>query len=143
MSDTGEKYQKDPAFRDKFKGMMRQKYRDGHPEKIRDCSKANPLDFGMVRYLRAPDGVPSRKMSLSTGEMAEAMGYHTVVLYGWMSKGLFPRPPHKVMGSKATVFTGAQARAILKVMGQHQRECQFLREQDTDVIRRLHEAVTK
>jgi predicted DNA-binding transcriptional regulator AlpA len=144
MSDTGEKYQKDPAFRDKFRDMMRRKYREEHPEKLRDCSKTNPLDFGMTRDLCTPvAGVTSRKMSLSTAEIAQAMGYHTVVLYGWMAKGFFPRPPHKVVGSKTTVFSLPQAKAILKVMGEHQKKCQFLREQDREVIERLNEAATK
>jgi hypothetical protein len=142
MTDTKDRYREDPSFRRGFRAQMRERYREGHPSHLRDCAGTRPEDFGKEREVVMPGGGTSRRLTLTTSEIATAMGYHPVVVYGWQSKGLFPRPTVGVVGKKGNAFTLSQARSILRTMGRHQTKCQFLRGRDGDTIKALHRAAT-
>lgn len=144
------RYAKDPVFRSKVLHANTLRYRR-KAVKVRNClvNLKGLAKFGTRRKCVSIMGtgeVITAKSSLtfSVAEMSKLLGYHPVVMYGWHSAEKFPRPKVHVMGPAnklQTVYTEAQAIALLKVMGEHQQSSQYLRDFDTETIGKLKAAM--
>lgn len=145
------KYAKDPVFRAKVLRSNTQRYRKERARNVRNCTAnlRNLSTFGSLRrcVTITPEGevITSKpKVTFSTAQMSSVLGYHPVVMYGWHSKNKFPRPKVHVMdahGKLNTVYSLEQAQELVKIIGMHQVNSQYLRDFDTEVIEALHSAV--
>ena len=71
-------------------------------------------------------------LTLTTEEMARALGRSQQVLYRWYAAGLFPRPAIPWKASEGAqpqyVFAHGEAVALLTVFGGHQETSQYYRQ---------------
>jgi len=145
------KYNQDPVFRKKVLQANTARYRAAHSSGLRNCLSTikNLSKFGSLRrcieITKAGEVIEKKlEVTFSAAELAKALGYHTVVMYGWHSSGRFPRPKVHVSGKAGRiqlVYTLEQAKRLVEIMGVHQKDSQYLRNTDTAVIAMFAQAM--
>ena len=140
------RYRADPAYRAHVIASKRIRY---HKQarlagsKVRNCITKLPMIhvYGRKRAVATPEGV-TRVLTYSVEELAAVIGYHHVVVRGWIRKGKFPPGPCKSAQFPFNrVFLKHHAEAIVCVMARLQQTSQYLYDSDTDVIHALFAAV--
>ena len=136
-------YASDPEYREFIKGASRASYRKHAGMELRNLRNAS--DFfdqlpvlGSHRLIRGADTKRPR-LTFSLREMATALGgYHPNVLRQWCREEKFPRPTMQAFcRGRELVYSLDQARALMKIMGEHQQEKAYLSADDKAVIAAL------
>jgi hypothetical protein len=137
-----QRYKEDSEFREHLKGYERTRYRESKAKTVRDCSSSlrNLSSFGTKRRVTTVQNSITSRVTFSTDELARAMQYHPTRVRQWQGDDKFPKPSVPVVSSKLRVYTLEQARALVAIMAVHQKRSQYLRDEDTEVIRHLFAA---
>tara|TARA_R110000803_G_scaffold10632_2_gene32323 strand:- start:1461 stop:1904 length:444 start_codon:yes stop_codon:yes gene_type:complete len=138
-----QRYKDDAEYREHLKTYERDRYRETHADTVKDCNDSlhEMQSFGLKRRLRTDDHGHSTQITFSTAQLAAAMLYHPVRVRQWQGAFKFPKPPHKVEGSKLRVYTLKEARLLVAIIATHQKKNQYLRDDHDETIKRLHAAV--
>jgi hypothetical protein len=143
-----QQYASDPKYRDSINQRNRSSYRDTNGVEMRNCAKnIDKLNkFGKVRVIRINKKETRECLTLNVHELASALGgYHHIVLYRWHRQKKFPKSEFEVVDARAypplMVYTENQAKLLLHVMSQHQREKLYLHDRDAETIKGLFAAM--
>ena len=111
--------------------------------------------IGEIRTVYFPDGDSYWLLCFTLEELADALGgYAKQVMYRWCSQGQLPHPVYqadayvnsfgrKRFPTKVNVFLEDEVRAIMEVLGPHQKVYRQYRTSHTSVISAIQDAVDK
>ena len=146
-----EEYANDESYRQTCTLVSRENYRRDNGVVLWSC--LDNLDklsqFGQVRDIHINDKRTVRERCFVVRELGEVLGYSPTILYRWKGKGLLPSP---IFGARTTMYSDyrgssfdstlrvyieAEVRAIIEVIGEHQKEFCYYRQSDTAVTEQL------
>jgi hypothetical protein len=138
-----EKYAKDKEFRQGEINRMRVRNRQGadyadpreHLADLEAKASTRPIFDGTMATTTKP--------CFTTEELAELLGRQTQALYRWRASGKFPHGRFKTKIGAATkqVYTLAEARAVIEVLGAHFAATPYYHPSHTETRDRLFAAV--
>ncbi len=140
-----DRYAKDASYQTSVNQRNRDSYRATHGVVLRDCRESinRLVEFGTKRHV-AVNGFVEERLTFTIKELAEvAGGYHPIVFYRWHKEEKFPRPNVELVDvdnnvqTDKLVYTEAQVRRLLVILGAHQATKQYLHSTDTTTIRSL------
>ena len=136
-----QQYAKDHSYRRTVHIRNRDSYRRRVGSQPRNCRAniARIAEFGSISLVTL-NGSTRRMRTFSVAELANALGYHRIVLYRWHKQGKFPRP--LLQANNQMVYTFGQAQKILTIMSEHQDNKSYFHKSDRETIRRLFRAMT-
>ena len=141
-----ERYASDPVYRARVVAGVRKSYRRRHAgDKFQSClSAVSGIDSHRHGAHRA--AAPSYRVAwtLTVTELAAAIGRNAQVVARWVAAGRFPAPKFetRVDGHAGPrVYTAVQAKAIARVMAEHQAATPYYREDHLKTKSRLFEAM--
>ena len=82
-------------------------------------------------------------MTFTVKELAVALGRRPEVVHRWGREELFPQPLIEAEGMRENVYTLDEARALVRVMGEHQEETSYYRSDHVETRARLFEELEK
>lgn len=141
-------YAQDPTYRKRALRQARSSYRRNVASEIKNCAEnAEKLsEFGQQRTVRIL-GVDQDLLTFTVAEVGMALGgYHPVAIRRWIAGDKFPEPPHEeqregIRGARPRLYLESHVRAFIKVFADFQKEKQNLYATDTEIIKRLFDAV--
>lgn len=138
-----ERYKKDLKYREEVRKTCRDAYRRLHGVLIRDCLPAIRSKLPNSPKRRVNIGNATREIQcVTTEELASMLGYAVLIVRRWHMSGRFPKPVYHVAHSpRQMVYTVAQAKRLLTIMGNHQKENQYLRGSHVETIQALKDAM--
>lgn len=142
------RYQQDCLFRERTIQTVRGSYRrqkEEHGVTVRqnDC-RANLARLHEIGQLRTCSTSSDKVLTFTIDEIAIALFRNTQVLYRWISSGMVPAPAAEALNGRnrwQTIYTQAEARALLETFGDHQARSQYYRTFHTETRNRLFAAV--
>ena len=124
-------YAKDEAYRQERQDTCRENYRRANHVGGKDCRAMLPMlkKLGNIRYIYVGKK-QVKALTFSYRELANALDYSLVAVYRMANDGRIPKAVSQVVyGESAAikpcgefVYTEAEARAIINVLGQHQEK---------------------
>lgn len=141
------KYSQDPEYRTRLIKSTREGYRKKHGtlEKPSSCL-VNLEDlgaFGTTRKVTVA-GVERRRLTFTTGELANALRRRVEILYRWMRNDMLPVPVHtssELQNQHGQVYSYQEVRAIVQVLGEHQEQTPYYRQDHVETRKRLYRKV--
>lgn len=136
-------YRQDESYRTTCIEVSRENYRRENNVVLKSClpNLSKLASFGQIRQVHLGDkDVAVRCYSIK--ELASVLGYSATILYRWHAKGLIPFPIYLGTGPAITVkvFLQEEVRAIVEIIGEHQKEFCYYRKSDVAVTQKLFEA---
>lgn len=140
------RYKTDSAYRNEVKDRARsnaRKQNQTKQEKASECREAAQRlsSFG---DRREPTGGGEKTLTLTSSELAEAMGLgHVTTLHKWQREGRFPKPTRSyfVARTHTDVYSESEAQTLLLMLADHYDKKLYLSQKDTATIEKLHSAV--
>lgn len=138
-----ERYKKDSTYREEVRKNCRDAYRRTHSVCLRNCLPAMKTQLPLSPKRPVIIGDKVKKIQCVTTEsLANMMGYALLIVRRWHMAGKFPKPTLRVKHSpRQMVYTLGQAKRLLTVMGNHQKENQYLRDSHTETLQALRGAM--
>lgn len=142
------RYKDDPEYRQRAIQSTRRSYRGKFGRLDTSTCLDNLGGLGRMGTKRAVDvgGRTTTRITFTTEELAVALNRRVEVVYRWVRKGIFPTPAFRLCGAHNqhdNVYLYQEARAILHVMGEHQRNTSYYRVDHVDTRKRLFNAVNE
>lgn len=138
------RYRSDRQYRDEIRKVCRNAYRRAYAVNLRDClpSIKKTLPSSPKRSVIMEGGKVKKIQCVTTASLADMMGYALLVVRRWHMTGKFPKPTLRVEHSpRQLVYTMGQAKRLLTVMGNHQKENQYLKDSHTETLQALRDAM--
>ena len=151
-----DEYNANESYRKTCIELSRENYRRENGVVLKSClDNLEKLDdFGTIREVHIGKTI-KQLQSWSVNELAETLGYSATILYRWKGKNLIPGP---IIDAKVEIFSKArnisfestlkvyledEVRAIVSIIGEHQKEFCYYRKSDKGVTDSLFSEVEK
>lgn len=143
-----DKYKNDPAYRDRVQSRNKSSYRSLHPveDHYNILARLGQLkSYGRRRFV-VIDGRLQRILTYTHKEVAKFIGTHSVCLFRWVGKGVWPRANTLLKGALegqpgGYVYTHDQAANLLRCFAECLSQKAFVAKTDKEAIEKLHQAI--
>ena len=145
-SSRREKYAKDESYRTAVHKRNRDRYRSENQVEFRKAEAPSVVDrqckMALVEF---PTGKTESVKCVDYDGMAKLLGgYHKFVLHRWHRSGRFPRATKFVTvdGHRKAVYLVDEAKKLVRVMRDHQKEKLYFTGRDKKTIGKLFEVMS-
>lgn len=133
------RYDGDPDYRERAIQSTRRSYRKRHGRQDRRTCLKNLVNLDNASIVRGVEinGRTYQRVTFTVEELANVLNRRVEVVYRWIRNGTFPEPEaitEDLSNQHYKVYTLREVKALVWVMGEHQQETPYYR-QDHDATR--------